>query len=83
VENSSNVNDNEPSFDECMDFPLKHAREIFEKVYLQEQLVRFNYNISKASGFIGMERSALHRKLKSLDIQTSADIINKKVRREG
>ena len=83
VENSSNVNDNEPSFDECMDFPLKHAREIFEKVYLQEQLVRFNYNISKASGFIGMERSALHRKLKSLDIQTSAEIINKKVRREG
>jgi len=58
-------------FDTCMDVPLKEARQIFEKVYLEEQLVRFNYNISKASGFIGMERSALHRKLRSLDIKTS------------
>ncbi|MEM6812392.1 MAG: sigma-54 dependent transcriptional regulator [Pseudomonadota bacterium] len=49
-------------------FPLREARENFEKDYLTEQMKRFNGNISQTAEFIGMERSALHRKLKSLDI---------------
>ena len=48
--------------------PLKNARRIFEKSYLQSQIKRFNGNISKTASFIGMERSALHRKLKQLGI---------------
>jgi len=47
---------------------LREAREEFEKTYLKAQIKRFNGNISKTAQFIGMERSALHRKLKSLDI---------------
>ena len=49
--------------------PLREARESFEKDYLLEQLSRFDGNISKIAKSIGMERSALHRKLKSLNIQ--------------
>jgi len=49
--------------------PLKEARENFEKEYLTIQLKKFNGNISKTADFIGMERSALHRKLKGLDIK--------------
>jgi two-component system nitrogen regulation response regulator NtrX len=49
--------------------PLKEAREQFETQYLISQLSRFNGNISKTAAFIGMERSALHRKLKNLGIQ--------------
>jgi len=48
--------------------PLKAAREQFETQYLISQLSRFDGNISKTAAFIGMERSALHRKLKSLNI---------------
>tara|TARA_B100000787_G_scaffold66701_1_gene48948 strand:- start:42 stop:1397 length:1356 start_codon:yes stop_codon:yes gene_type:complete len=48
---------------------LKEARENFEKEYLTTQLKKFNGNISKTANFIGMERSALHRKLKSLGIK--------------
>ena len=48
--------------------PLKNARKIFEKNYLESQIQRFNGNISKTATFIGMERSALHRKLKQLGI---------------
>ena len=48
--------------------PLKNARRIFEKNYLESQIQRFNGNISKTASFIGMERSALHRKLKQLGI---------------
>ena len=48
--------------------PIKNAREAFEKNYLSSQLKRFNGNISKTATFIGMERSALHRKLKQLKI---------------
>lgn len=51
-----------------MSLPLREAREIFEKQYLAAQVMRFNGNISRTSNFIGMERSALHRKLKSLNI---------------
>ena len=49
-------------------FPLKEAREKFEKNYLEIQLNRHNGNVSKTADYIGMERSALHRKLKSLGI---------------
>ena len=49
--------------------PLKEARENFEKEYLTTQLKKFNGNISKTADFIGMERSALHRKLKGLGIR--------------
>ena len=49
--------------------PLKEARENFEKTYLTSQLKKFRGNISKTADFIGMERSALHRKLKSLGIK--------------
>ena len=50
-------------------YPLKVAREKFEKNYLISQLKKNNGNISKTADFIGMERSALHRKLKSLGIK--------------
>ena len=49
-----------------MGVPLREARESFEREYLRIQIRRFSGNISKTAGFIGMERSALHRKLKLL-----------------
>ena len=52
-----------------LSIPLKEARENFEKEYLTTQLKKFNGNISKTADFIGMERSALHRKLKGLGIK--------------
>ncbi len=57
-------------FDEknVISMPLKNAREAFERNYLISQIKRFNGNISKTATFIGMERSALHRKLKQLKI---------------
>jgi two-component system nitrogen regulation response regulator NtrX len=58
---------------EMMTKPLREAREIFEREYLLSQVSRFGGNISRTAGFVGMERSALHRKLKSLGIQTSDD----------
>src|SRR5262249_2321926 len=51
-----------------MRLPLREARELFERDYLQSQVNRFGGNISKTAQFVGMERSALHRKLKSLQI---------------
>jgi two-component system nitrogen regulation response regulator NtrX len=48
--------------------PLRDAREVFEREYLTAQIMRFGGNISRTAAFIGMERSALHRKLKSLGI---------------
>ena len=53
--------------------PLREARELFEKDYLIAQINRFGGNISKTSQFVGMERSALHRKLKTLNVVTSTD----------
>ena len=53
--------------------PLREARELFEKDYLVAQINRFGGNISKTSQFVGMERSALHRKLKTLNVVTSTD----------
>ncbi|MCE0506734.1 MULTISPECIES: nitrogen assimilation response regulator NtrX [unclassified Roseivivax] len=52
--------------------PLREAREAFEREYLLTQINRFGGNISRTANFVGMERSALHRKLKSLGVVTSA-----------
>jgi two-component system nitrogen regulation response regulator NtrX len=64
---NKNLNDD---FDQknVISMPLKNAREAFEKNYLLSQIKRFDGNISKTAAFIGMERSALHRKLKQLKI---------------
>ena len=51
-----------------MGTPLREARETFEREYLRVQIRRFSGNISRTATFIGMERSALHRKLKSLGL---------------
>jgi two-component system nitrogen regulation response regulator NtrX len=59
---------NDSEMDTLMGMPLRGAREEFERAYLATQLHRFDGNISRAASFIGMERSALHRKLKALDI---------------
>ena len=61
--NNNKLNENNLSV------PLKEAREKFEKEYLTIQLKKFNGNISKTASFVGMERSALHRKLKGLGIK--------------
>jgi len=54
--------------EKLMSLPLRDAREVFEREYLVAQISRFGGNISRTAEFIGMERSALHRKLKSLSI---------------
>lgn len=53
---------------EIMGLPLREAREVFEREYLLAQVTRFGGNISRTAAFVGMERSALHRKLKSLGV---------------
>jgi two-component system nitrogen regulation response regulator NtrX len=53
---------------EVMALPLREAREVFERQYLEAQISRFGGNISRTAGFVGMERSALHRKLRTLGI---------------
>ena len=55
---------------EMMAMPLRDAREMFEREYLAAQITRFGNNISRTAEFVGMERSALHRKLKSLGVQS-------------
>jgi two-component system nitrogen regulation response regulator NtrX len=54
--------------EQLMGMPLREAREVFEREYLVAQISRFGGNISKTAEFVGMERSALHRKLKALGI---------------
>jgi two-component system nitrogen regulation response regulator NtrX len=56
--------------EKLMNLPLREAREVFEREYLVAQINRFGGNISRTAEFIGMERSALHRKLKSLAIDS-------------
>ncbi|MEL6872506.1 MAG: helix-turn-helix domain-containing protein, partial [Pseudomonadota bacterium] len=51
-----------------MSLPLREAREIFEREYLLSQINRFGGNISRTAEFVGMERSALHRKLRALGV---------------
>jgi two-component system nitrogen regulation response regulator NtrX len=66
---TSSTNNSTDMFVKSFSSPLKEAREHFEKEYLLTQLKKNHGNISKTADFIGMERSALHRKLKSLGIK--------------
>ena len=81
-ENKVNINDlvqdalsqrsfksNQDTYSNVLSYPLKDSREKFEKDYLTSQLKKHKGNISKTASFIGMERSALHRKLKTLGIK--------------
>ena len=68
-ESLKNEDFNEKITENSLAVPLKEAREKFEKEYLTLQLKKFNGNISKTANFVGMERSALHRKLKGLGIK--------------
>ena len=67
-ENPESLNNNDILYN-TLSYPLKEAREKFETNYLINQLKKNNGNISKTADFIGMERSALHRKLRSLGIK--------------
>jgi two-component system nitrogen regulation response regulator NtrX len=64
--------------EQMMSFPLRGAREAFEREYLETQLHRFNGNISRMATFVGMERSALHRKMKALEISAELQEEGKK-----
>lgn len=64
------------SGDLVISLPLREAREIFERDYLVAQINRFGGNISRTAAFIGMERSALHRKLKSLGVGSAQGFTN-------
>ena len=64
-----NVSSDSNSYENVLSYPLKEAREKFEKDYLTSQLKKHKGNISKTAEFVGMERSALHRKLKTLGIK--------------
>ena len=59
---------------EIMAMPLRKAREMFERQYLAAQIMRFGGNISRTAAFIGMERSALHRKLKGLGVSSDGQM---------
>ncbi len=69
--------DNGTGISTLMGVPLREARESFEREYLRIQIRRFSGNISKTAGFIGMERSALHRKLKLLGMSERTDVFEK------
>ena len=69
LNSSSKFEDDKNILQQSFQSPLKEAREHFEKEYLTTQLKKHHGNISKTADFIGMERSALHRKLKSLVIK--------------
>ena len=64
-----NITKSSDYYENVLSFPLKEAREKFEKNYLASQLKKHKGNISKTAEFIGMERSALHRKLKTLGVK--------------
>ena len=64
----------ESEMDTLMGLPLRGAREEFERAYLVTQLHRFDGNVSRVATFIGMERSALHRKLKALNIASDYQV---------
>ena len=58
----------------CNALPIREARELFEKEYLVAQMRHFSGNVSRAAEFIGMERSALHRKMRDLGIAEYAEM---------
>jgi len=61
------------SSEDIMSLALREAREIFEREYLTAQIIRFGGNVSRTAMFVGMERSALHRKLKALGVHNGRD----------
>lgn len=63
--------------------PLREARELFEREYLLTQIGRFGGNISRTASFVGMERSALHRKLKSLGVVTNSKAGSRMAHHDG
>ena len=67
-ESNTSSGSNGGGFEHLLTMPLREAREAFERDYITAQLSRFGGNISRTSGFIGMERSALHRKIKLLGL---------------
>ena len=67
----------ESELDMLMGLPLRGAREEFERTYLVTQLQRFDGNVSRVATFIGMERSALHRKLKALNINSDCQEVER------
>lgn len=71
VGSSAQITVNGSGGEHIMALPLREARETFEREYLMAQISRFGGNISRTAAFIGMERSALHRKLKSLGVATT------------
>lgn len=74
VNGTTNGNGNRT--DLVITLPLREAREIFEREYLMAQINRFGGNISRTASFVGMERSALHRKLKSLGVSSTRPAAN-------
>ncbi len=64
--------------EKLLELPLRDAREMFERDYLTSQVERFDGNISKTAQFVGMERSALHRKIKSLQVKGEDDASHSK-----
>lgn len=68
IGNAMPISPNGAGGEHLMSLPLRDAREIFEREYLTAQVNRFGGNISRTAEFVGMERSALHRKLKSLGV---------------
>ncbi len=68
IKNNKRINSVNSAYQELITHPLREAREEFERRYLETQLIRFNHNISRTASFVGMERSALHRKIKSLGL---------------
>ena len=68
----SNVQNSKAGSADLVGLSLRDAREQFEREYLALQITRFNGNISRTAEFIGMERSALHRKLKALGVASGA-----------
>ena len=68
IVSDTDVGGNVSESQHIMSLPLREARERFEREYLEAQIERFSGNISRTAEFVGMERSALHRKMKSLGI---------------
>ncbi len=80
VGNTENESEQQSSKSDMLDkhvlnMPLRAAREVFERAYLSEQLSRFSGNISRTANFVGMERSAFHRKIKTLGIQNIEEVV--------
>ncbi|MFV0431400.1 MAG: sigma-54-dependent transcriptional regulator [Alphaproteobacteria bacterium] len=74
IKNSDRIRSVGETYQELITKPLREAREEFERRYIETQLIRFNNHISKTASFIGMERSAFHRKIKMLGLSTEGKV---------